>query len=186
MARHERHLVQIGHIPGADDDAAAVRVGLELLDHFGDLVNVCAIGLGPAAPLHAVHGAQVAGFLVGPFVPDGAAALLQPFDVAVSAQEPQQFIDDGFEVHLFGGDQRKAFVQVKAHLVAKHTACAGASAVTFGHTMFKHMAHKVFVLRADRAVCGGGHGRNLQNKNKTALSEASTACIGIGRPIGAL
>ena len=149
---HQRHLVQISHVPGADDDAAAVRGGLELLDDFADLVDVAAIGLGPAAPLHAVHGAKAA-VRARPFVPDGAAALLQPFHIAVAAQEPQQFIDDGFEVHFLGGHQRKTFGQVKAHLVAKHAAGAGAGAVTLAHTMLVHMAHKVFVLRTNWAVC---------------------------------
>ena len=134
VAGHQGHLVQVGHVPGADDDAAAVGVGFELFDDFGNLVDMTATRLGPAAPLHAVHGAQVAGFFVGPFVPDGAAALLQPLDVAVATKKPQQLIDDGLEVHFFGGDQWKAFVQIKAHLVAKHAACARAGTITLGDT----------------------------------------------------
>ena len=160
MAGHQRHLVQIGHIPGADDDAAAVRAGLELFDDFGNLIDMAAARLGPAAPLHAVHGAQVASFLVGPFVPDGATALLQPFHIAVTAQKPQQLVDDGLQVHLLGGDQREAFIEVKAHLIAKHAARTRAGAVGLGCTMLEHMAHKGFVLAAHGAQvgCGGVHG----------------------------
>ena len=56
---------------------------------------------------------------------------------------------------LLGGDQRKTFVQVKAHLVAKHAARARAGAVALGHAMGVDMAHEIFVLGTDGAV---GHG----------------------------
>jgi hypothetical protein len=61
------------------------------------------------------------------------AALLQPAHVAVAAQEPQQLQDDALQVHLLGGHQREALVQVEAHLVAEHAARAGAGAVGLGH-----------------------------------------------------
>lgn len=48
---HECHLIEVSHIPGTDNDATAVRIVLELLNHFGDLVDVAAVRLGPAAPL---------------------------------------------------------------------------------------------------------------------------------------
>ena len=158
VAGHQRHLAQLGHVPGADDDAARVRVGLEGLDHFGDLVDVPAVRRRPAAPLHAIHRAQVA-VGAGPFVPDGAATLLQPLHVGVAAQKPQQLHDDGAQVHLLGGDQRKAFVQVEAHLVAEHALGAGARAVGLEHAVGVHMAHEVFILRADGASRGGGRRR---------------------------
>jgi len=110
-----------------------------------NLVNVATVGPGPAAPLHAIHRPQTA---VGarPFVPDGAAALLQPFHIVVTAQKPQQLDDDGFEEHFFGGHQRKALAQVKAHLVAKHAGGAGAGAVGLEHAGGLHVAQKGFVL----------------------------------------
>ena len=157
MAGHERHLVELGHVPGAYDDAAAVGVGLEGMDDVSDLVDVVTARGRPAAPLHAVDRSEVA-IGTGPFVPDGAAALLQPFHIAVAAQEPQQLHDDGLQEYLFGGDQGEAFVEVEAHLVAKHTAGAGAGAVAFVHTVGVDMAHEVFVLGAD----GVGHVRLLK------------------------
>ena len=174
VAGHECHLVQLGHVPGADDDAAAVGIALELLDDFGNLVDMRAVGLGPAAPLHAVDRAQVAGFLVGPFVPDGAAALLQPFHIAVAAQKPQQLKDDGLQVHLLGRDQGEAFIEVEAHLVAEHAARARARAraVGLGRAMLEHMAHKGFVLAAHGAQGAGGgvHGA------KSGQRLAKTGC----------
>ena len=41
--------------------------------------------------------------------------------------------------------------RVKPHLVAKHTARAGAGAVAFLHTRRIDVAHEVFVLAADGA-----------------------------------
>ena len=156
VAGHERHAVQISHIPGADDDAARIGRGLELLHHLRDLVNVAAIGRGPAAPLHAIDGAQIARLRIGPFVPDGHAPLLQPAGVAAAAQKPQKLVDDAFEVHFLGGDEGKALLQGKPHLVAKHAARAGAGAVGFGRAMRVDMAHEVFISGAGG---GGSHGR---------------------------
>mmetsp|Transcript_50959 Transcript_50959/g.119503 ORF Transcript_50959/g.119503 Transcript_50959/m.119503 type:complete len:266 (+) Transcript_50959:42-839(+) len=156
VAGHQRHLGQVGHVPGADDDAAAVRVGLERLHDVGDLVDMAAVRRRPAAPLHAVDRAEVA-IRPGPLVPDRHAALLQPLDVAVAAQEPQQLQDDGFQMHLLRRHQREASGEVEAHLVAKHAARAGAGAVALLHAMLEHMAHEVFVLAGGRR-----HGAHFQ------------------------
>ena len=43
-----------------------------------------------------------------PLVPDGASIFLQPFDIGVTTQEPQQLDDDRAHVDLLGGDQREA------------------------------------------------------------------------------
>jgi len=58
-------------------------------------------------------------------------------------------------MNFFGGDQWKAFVQIKTHLMAKHAGGASASAVSFEDAMVVHVAHEIFVLRANRA-CGHG------------------------------
>ena len=156
VAGHQRHLAEVGHVPGADDDAPGIGIGFERLDHIADLVDVPAVRRGPAAPLHAVHGAQLA-VLACPFVPDRHAALFEPVVVARTREEPQQLNDDGFEVHLLGGDQRKAFTQIKPHLMAENALGAGAGAVGLLHAMGEHQPHEVFVLRPDGALqCGGG------------------------------
>ena len=61
-------------------------------------------------------------------------------------------------MHLFRGDQRKALAQIEPHLVAEHTACAGAGAVRFFNAMRVHMAHEIFVGRGDREGAGRAHG----------------------------
>jgi hypothetical protein len=78
--------------------------------------------------LLAVDRAEIA-ILVGPFVPDAHLAVLQPADIGVAAQEPQQFDDDRSDVELLGGEQGKARREIEAHLVPEHRARAGAGAV---------------------------------------------------------
>jgi hypothetical protein len=116
------------------------------------LIDVAAIGCGPAAPLNAIDRTQIAIF-AGPFIPNGDATFTQPIVVALARQKPQKFLNDGAQMNLFGGDQRKAFVEVKAHLVAKNAGGAGAGSVGFEDAMVVDMAHEIFVLRANGA-CG--------------------------------
>ena len=147
----QRHLRQVGDVPGADDDPARVGIGLELLDDVGDLVDVTAVGCRPGAPLDAVHRTEIA-IRTRPLVPDRDVALLQPARVAVAAQEPEQLEDDRAQVHLLGRDQREAFAQVETHLVAEDALRSGARAVGLGDAVVADVAQEVLVLRADRAL----------------------------------
>ena len=52
-------------------------------------------------------------------------------------------------MHLLGGDQREALVQVKTHLVTKDAGGTGTGAVRLDHTLRESMAQQVFVLLAD-------------------------------------
>ena len=152
MAGHQRHFVQLSYVPCAHDNAAAVGVGLQGFDDISNLVDMAAIWRGPTAPLHAVHRAQVARLGIRPLVPNAHAALFEPVVVGGTGQKPQQLLNDGAQVHLLGRHQWKAFVQIEAHLVAKHALGAGAGAVGLVHTGGVHMAHEVFVLGACGAV----------------------------------
>ena len=93
--------------------------GADLLDDLRDLVDVPAVGRRPRAPLVAVDRPEVA-VGVGPLVPDRDAAVLEPLDVGVAAQEPQQLGEHRPGVDLLGGDQREPLGEVEAHLVAEH------------------------------------------------------------------
>lgn len=129
VARRQGHVRQIGHVPGADDVPTRIRIAPNRLDHFAQLVDVATIRRRPAAPLVTIDRSQVA-VLVGPLVPDADAVVVQPADVGLAPKEPEQLAEDRTRVHLFGGDQRKTFPQIKPHLVAKHAQRAGTSAVT--------------------------------------------------------
>ena len=182
VAGHQRHLVQLGHVPGADDDAARVGVGLEGLDHVGDLVDVAAVGRGPAAPLHAVDRAR-GRRRRAPTRPRWCTprscshlTLLSP------RRNHSSSTMMALQKHLLGGDQRKAFVQVEAHLVAEHAARAGAGAVALAHAVREHVAHEVFVLGAHgargRAV---GHGRACgQRCSEAAVQDCARSTSRLG------
>ena len=83
---------------------------------------------------------------VGPLVPDRDAVLVEIADVGVAAQEPEQLVDDRFEVQLLGGDEREAGTEVEAHLVAEDRQRAGAGAVALLRAVGEHMFHQVEVL----------------------------------------
>ena len=183
MAGHERHFVQLGHVPAAHDQAARIGVGFDLLQHLRNLVDMPAVRCRPRAPLHTVNGAQVAGFGVGPFVPNGHATLLQPARIAVATQKPQQLVNDAFEVHLFGRHQRKALLQIKAHLVAKHAARAGAGAVGLFNARVTHMAQKSFVLIRYVRVGGAAH-KKILAKLMMFLCATPNCCLGAWQGCG--
>ena len=154
VARGQGHVLEFGDVPGRDDVPARVRVGLQVLDEFGDLVDVAAVGRGPGTPLDPVNGTEFA-VGVGPFVPDGDALVLHPFDVRVAAEEPEQLHRHGLEMHPLGGDQREALAQVKAELAAKNAQGAGAGAVRFVRAVLEDVAQEVFIGRRD------AHGSSL-------------------------
>ena len=78
----------------------------------------------------AVDGAQLAVF-VGPFVPDAHAMFLQIAHVGIALQEPQQLIDDAFQVQFLGGEHGEPVVEVVAALCAEDAdgACSRAVAL---------------------------------------------------------
>jgi len=71
------------------------------------------------------------------------AVFLQVSDVGVALQKPDQLVHDRFQMQLLGGDQRKTFVEIEAHLPAEHAARAGAGAIGFFRAVFQHMAKQV-------------------------------------------
>src|SRR5690606_14528434 len=111
-----------------DDVAAAVGTIADGVDDIGELVDMAAIRCRPAPPLAAIDRAEIA-VLVGPFVPDRDAALLQPAYIGFAANEPEQFVDDRLAMQLLGCDQRKALREIEAHLVAEDRPRAGSCAV---------------------------------------------------------
>ena len=145
MARRQLHCGHFSNIPSTHHDTAAIGRVFDLVNDLCNLVDGSTIAIGPSAPLAAIDGTQVS-ILVGPLVPDAYAMLLQPSHIGVTTQEPQQFIDDGLEVHLLGRQQGESVGQIAAQLIAEHTACACSRAVFLVHTVFHHMAHQIKIL----------------------------------------
>src|SRR5437868_2794619 len=112
---------------------------------MGNLVDGAVALARPTSPLVAINRSQLAG-RIRPFVPDGDAMLLQPMHIGFAAQEPQQLIDDGFEVDFLGRDQGKAFGEVEAHLMAENRARASARTVTLLHALAQHLFQQIEIL----------------------------------------
>ena len=153
VARREGHPRNLRDVPGAHDDPPRVRVLAEQPHDLRDLVDVAAVGGRPAPPLHAVDRAELA-VRIRPFVPDRDAVLLQPADVRLAAQEPEQLVRDGREVHLLRRHEREALGQVEAHLVAEHAHRAGPGAVVLRHAGREDVAHEVLVLGHASKIAG--------------------------------
>ena len=145
MAGRQRHLVDIGGVPRRHDEPARIGVLADAGDDIGDLVDGAAVARRPRAPLRAIDRAEIA-LLIGPFVPDGYAMVAQILDIGVAAQEPQQLMDDGAQMQLLGGDQRKTAREIEAHLMAEDRKRAGSGAVVLADAVVAHMAHEVEIL----------------------------------------
>ena len=141
MAGHEVHLLELAHVPRADQDAAGIRIAAQLLERHADLIDAASVGRQPCAPLLAVDRPQLAA-LIGPLIPDGDALIVQPGDVGVAPEKPEQLADDRAQVDPLRGDQRESLRQIEAQLLAEERQRAGARAVTFVRAAFQDAAHQ--------------------------------------------
>ena len=144
VARRQGHFIDQSWIPCGHNQAARVGIFLDLFHHIGNLVDMATVGCGPAAPLVAVNRAQIAIF-IRPFIPNGNVVVFQVFDVGIAFEKPKQLMNNRAQMQFFGSQQRKAFTQIKTHLVTKHGTRAGAGTVGFVDTIVENMAHKVVI-----------------------------------------
>ena len=156
MAGRQGHLVDITGVPGRNDVSAGVRVVFQAMNQLADLIDESTIRTFPAAPLLAINRAEIAGF-VGPFVPDAYAIRLQVGNVGVALQEPEQFVDDRFQVQLLGCEGRESLGEIEAHLPAKYRSRAGSGAVGLVLAVFQNVVHQVEILL---------HGQENQSKKQ--------------------
>ncbi len=139
------HLVELPYIPGTDDYTPRVRIILQSLHHFGNLVDMSAVVIGPRAPLVSVNRAKLT-VGTGPLVPDTHSMLLQIMHIGVATQKPQQFVYNRLQMKFFGSKQRKTLFKVETHLIAEYTACAGTGAVALFNAVGHHMVKKFEIL----------------------------------------
>jgi hypothetical protein len=95
--------------------ATAVRILFEILNEACNLIDGPSLGSAPAAPLGAIDGTEIT-LGIRPLVPDGNAIFLEVVDVGIPFEEPEQFVNDGAEVKLFGGEKGEALCEIKALL----------------------------------------------------------------------
>src|SRR5262249_42936818 len=96
-------------------------------------------------------GAAEARRLLGgsPLVPDPDARGLQRRHVRLTAQKPEELVDDRFEVELFRRDERKPSAQIEAHLVAEDAAGARARTVRAVLALLQDQLQEVQILAHD-------------------------------------
>src|SRR6185503_15333511 len=78
--------------------------------------------------------------------PDGDAMLVEISDVGVAGQEPEQLVDDRFQMQLLGGGDRKPFAEVEAHLMTEDRSRASAGAVMLLRAVGKDPFQQVMIL----------------------------------------
>ena len=83
MARRQRHLIDIPHIPGAHDQATGIGIGFDLLDHLRNLIHNPAVSRLPLSPLMSVDRPEVSRF-IRPLIPDTNLVLIEITNVSVA------------------------------------------------------------------------------------------------------
>ena len=126
MARWQRHVFQLSHIPCTHQHSAIGWVGAKRVNDTRQLVNVSGDkgaffvnfsfkqvttiaaednpGVFQAAPLLSVDRPEVI-VLIGPCVPDFDAMLFQEADIASAFEIPLQLNQKRFEVGFFAGNK---------------------------------------------------------------------------------
>jgi len=115
------------------------------VDEAGDLIDGHPAFRFPAAPLLAINGPEFA-VLVGPFIPDSDPVFLEIRDIGFAFQEPEEFVDDGAEMELLGGQDRETLAEVVADLMSKDRASAGARPIRAFLAMGENVSKQVEVL----------------------------------------
>ena len=128
-----------------------IRLVSEGLDEILYLIDFLAVRCAPVTPLIAVDRPELA-VLVGPFIPDGHAALLQPVHVGVAAQEPEELIEDGLQMQLLRGEEGEAVLEAKAKLAPEHRQRPRASAIRLARAVLEHLRDEIEVLLLARGL----------------------------------
>ena len=133
---------------------------LNLVYHIGNLVDSTTIVVGPGAPLMSLDGSEVAIF-VGPLVPNSHSMLLQIVHIGVSLEEPEELVDDGLGVQLFGCEQGETLFEVKGHLMTEDADGASAGAVVAAVAFGEDAVGQIEILfHLENKVVGGGKSGN--------------------------
>src|SRR3954470_11812348 len=113
MTRWQRHRRDLGWIPCANNQAAAVWIRSDLRDDVINLIDPFAVWAAPIRPLRSINAPEVA-LRIRPFIPDRDARFVERTNVRVAAQKPKQLVDDRLQVQLLRCQERKILPQIKA------------------------------------------------------------------------
>ncbi|MNH40023.1 hypothetical protein D3C79_1012740 [compost metagenome] len=85
-----------------EENAAAIWVSLERLNHVIDLIDGSTILRWPRSPLLSINRPEIP-LLRGPLIPNADTIFVEPFHVRIATEHPDQLIGNAFEMQLFGG-----------------------------------------------------------------------------------
>ena len=83
---------------------------------------------------------------VRPLVPDHHTLLDERRDVRAAAEEPEQFVDDAFEVEPFGGDGGEAVAEIEPQLRAEPVERPGPSPIRLGGAVLANVPQEIEIL----------------------------------------
>jgi hypothetical protein len=111
------------------ENAATLGPVFQAVNHVIDLIYFTTIARGPLYPLRSIKRSKVTVF-GSPLVPNGYPIFSQPLCIGVTAQEPDELVNNALKVNFLGGKKRKPLTQIKAQLTPKYRARSRSRAIT--------------------------------------------------------
>src|SRR3974390_1638843 len=111
-----------------------------------------------------VHRPEIAA-LVGPFVPDTDAMILQIFDVGVAGEKPEQLVDNRLQMQLLGRQHWEAVGQVEAHLMSENRQRTRAGAIVLLDAAVEDRLYEIEVLAHGRPFPAPNMGESNRGGN---------------------
>lgn len=154
MTRRKRYLISFTRIPAADNESPARGISLNRIDEHGNLIDavffvrtIRPLRCSEIPPLMPVDGPHIpccatkasALLLRCPFIPNRNFVILKILQVRLTLQKPQKFMKDRPRVELFRCQKRKAFLQIKPHLVAENRVRTCAGTIVFLRARFEYV-----------------------------------------------
>jgi len=101
---------------------------------------------------------------------------MEVLNIRVTAQEPEQLVNDGFKVQLFRGEHGKTPAQIEPCLRPKHGIRAGSGAVSLELSVFEDMPQQIEVLNHRRKNLTAKYTKDTK-RNLIAATEIHTGIL---------
>lgn len=81
-----------------------------------------------------------------PFIPYSDIIIYEIFDIGISREKPEEFMDDAFRKYFFCRQKRKSFREIASELIAKNTTRTRSSTIVSVNTVIHDMLQKIEIL----------------------------------------
>lgn len=81
-----------------------------------------------------------------PFIPYPDIIIHEIFDIGISREKPEEFMDDAFRKYFFCRQKRKSFREIASELIAKNTTRSCSSTIVSVNTVIHDMLQKIEIL----------------------------------------